>query len=320
MSRRVWDFLSTLIGADRTRVITQRIDVLSQWGHRVHWKTLAHKVRLERPDLHVWLRESSMRAVVAFILSYALVFTVGTMILPDTARKLKPRPSTSQAPVAPSRHGLPGRPSLAAPRVDGPLGHTLARDTSPGNRSIDLDSQRTRPASQAGSGELLAATSQPGSPKPAATSLGLRQTPAAARPNGSPRGVVAKVTGITVWGTPSRPWVSIAASGPVRYQLRNVEPDWVVVDVSRAQLALASGMPPAGRGLVRQIRAGQFSQDIVRVVLELTQSIPIHVAVTPDKTTIIVSLAAAARGNGVLPSPPALGAHALPTAQSLGGK
>jgi AMIN domain len=302
MSRSVWNFLSTLIGADRTRVIAQRIDVLSQWGHQVHRKILAHNVRLERPDPRVWLRESSMRAVVAFILSYALVFTVGTMILPDTGRKLKPRPSTSQAAVAPSRDVLPGLPSLVAPRVDGPLRHTLARDTSLGNRPTDLDSQRERPASQAGSGELSA---------PAAVSLGLRQTPAAARPNGSPRGVVAKVTGITVWGTPSRPWVSIAASGPVRYQLRNVEPDWVVVDVSRAQLALAPGMPPAGRGLVRQIRVGQFAQDIVRVVLELTQSIPIHVAVTPDKTTIIVSLAAAARGNGGVLPPPALGAHAF---------
>ncbi len=138
----------------------------------------------------------------------------------------------------------------------------------------------------------------------AKVSVGLGQTPAvAAPPGGSVRGGAARVTGITLWGTPSKPWVSITASGPIRYQLRNVEPDWVVVDVFRAQLALASGKPPAGRGLVRQIRAGQFTQDVVRVVLELTESVPVHVATSPDKTAIIVSLAAEAQGNGhVLPA------------------
>ena len=104
------------------------------------------------------------------------------------------------------------------------------------------------------------------------------------------RGGIAKVTGIALWGAPGRPWVSIIASGPVRYQLRNIEPDWVVIDISRAQLALALGRQPGSRGLVKQIRIGQFAPSIVRVVLELAQPVPVHVATSADKTAIVVTL------------------------------
>ena len=124
---------------------------------------------------------------------------------------------------------------------------------------------------------------------------GAPATTAAVGSGNAVQGGIAKVTGIVVWGTPSRPWVSITASGPVRYQLRNVEPDWVVMDVSRAHLALASGKPLVGRGLVRQIRVGQFAPDVVRVVLELTQPALVHVAASSDKAAIVVTLAARAR-------------------------
>ncbi len=108
-------------------------------------------------------------------------------------------------------------------------------------------------------------------------------------------GGTARITGITIWGTPSKPWVSITASGPVRYQLQKVEPDWVVLDVSKAQLALASGGAPVARGLVKQIRVGQFAPEVVRVVLELTQAVPIHIATSADRAAIVVSFAAEAR-------------------------
>ena len=111
-------------------------------------------------------------------------------------------------------------------------------------------------------------------------------------------GETAKITGITIWGTPSKPWVSITASGSVRYQLQQVEPDWVVMDVSKAQLALASGGAPVARGLVKQIRVGQFAPEVVRVVLELTQAVPIHVAASADRAAIVVSFATKARTRG----------------------
>jgi polysaccharide export outer membrane protein len=123
-------------------------------------------------------------------------------------------------------------------------------------------------------------------------------TATAAGSSSGGRGGMAKVTGITLWGTPTRPWVSITASGPVRYQLRGVEPDRVVVDVSKAQLALTSGRLPAGRGLVKQIRAGQLTSDVVRVVVELARPIRVHIATSPDRAAIIVSLAGQARTPG----------------------
>jgi polysaccharide biosynthesis/export protein len=116
----------------------------------------------------------------------------------------------------------------------------------------------------------------------------------------APRGEggVSKITGIAIWGTPRKPWVSIIASGPVRYQLQHIQPDWVVVDVSKAQLALAPGSNPVARGLVKQIRAGQFAPDVVRVVLELTQAVPIHIATSAGRAAIIVSFAVEARTHG----------------------
>ena len=111
-------------------------------------------------------------------------------------------------------------------------------------------------------------------------------------------GGTSKITGIAIWGTPSKPWVSIIASGPVRYQLQHIQPDWVVVDVSKAQLALAPGSNLIARGLVKQIRVGQFAPDVVRVVLELTQAVPIHIATSAGRAAIIVSFAVEARTHG----------------------
>jgi len=106
---------------------------------------------------------------------------------------------------------------------------------------------------------------------------------------------ISKITEIAIWGAPSKPWVSIIASGPVHYQLQRIQPDWAVVDVSKAQLALAPGSNPIARGLVKQIRVGQFTPDVVRVVLELTQAVPIHIATSAGRASIIVSFAVGAR-------------------------
>lgn len=294
MSRSVLDFVSTRVGAGPVRDIVQRIGAVAQWGRRFRWETLARNVQLERPDLRLWLREDAMRMAMAFIVSYVLVVTVGMMVLRGTARNFKPNAPAS-GPIVPSRDALPGLPSLVVPHVADPSKSTLTRDASPDNRPADLDAPPRAVL------DLKARAVSKSS-----TGLG-RTTAGAARPGGGVRGGAARVTGITLWGTSHKPWVSITASAPVRYELRNVEPDWVVVDVSRAQLALPSGKPPAGRGLVRQIRAGQFTEDVVRVIVELRESVPIHIATSPDKTAIIVSLAAEAHGNGHVP--PKSGQH-----------
>jgi hypothetical protein len=59
-----------------------------------------------------------MRALVAFLISFALVGTVGTLILPSPGPRAKPKPPTGSAAVKPTLEFLPGLPSLAVPRID----------------------------------------------------------------------------------------------------------------------------------------------------------------------------------------------------------
>ena len=54
------------------------------------------------------------------------------------------------------------------------------------------------------------------------------------------------VTGVTLKDAPGEIQVSIVATGPVRYQTRDIQPNWIVVDVQGARLgmpALAIGQP-----------------------------------------------------------------------------
>jgi hypothetical protein len=224
-----------------------------------------------------------LRPIVAFVLSFVFVMTVGAMILSDPGTK--PKQSAGALPVPPSLRVFPAEPSLEGPTIDAVSTHHKDPPTLAAPNARTASQERVSPASS--------------------ISTGLHQaTGIAALPVSSVRGGVARVTSITLWGTPSRPWVSISASGPIRYQLRNVKSDWVVVDISRAQLTLLSGGPPAGRGLVKQIRAGQFVPDVVRVVLELTEPVPVHVATSPDKSAIVVVLAAEGRAKGTGRSQP----------------
>jgi hypothetical protein len=238
------------------------------------------------------------QAYLAFAFSFVITMTVGAVVLSfhgprtyRTAPKLAAeRPAGRQA-VAPGVFLLPRSPSVALP-----LSVALPRLTSPSKRTEeDVRLLTVGPAGQ-----------------PQAANIAVRST-------GSVRTEVARVTEITLGGNSSKPWVSITASAPVTYQLRNVEPDWVVIDVPRAALALTSGKPPAGRGLVRLIRVGQFTPDTVRVVLELTEAVPIHIATSAGKTAIVVSLAVDDKGNShMAPAPDRQpgATHSLPTARS----
>jgi hypothetical protein len=240
------------------------------------------------------------QAYLAFTLSFVLAMIVGAMMPsfhgPRTHRaapKLAVEPPAGPEAAAPGV-ALPPR----SPSVTLPPSVALPRLFSPSKRTEeDVRLFNVSPAGQ-----------------PQAATVAVRST-------GNVRSGVAKVTEIALWGNSSKPWVSITASAPVRYQLRHVEPDWVVMDVSKAELALTSGKPPAGRGLVRLIRVGQFTPDTVRVVLELTEAVPIHVATSSGKNAIVVSLAVDARGNSrTAPAPDRRpgAAHPIPIARSRG--
>ena len=270
----------------RASTTAQRMKILGQrWAG---WESLARKVQLERMHPHAWLQAWSMRTAAAFLLSYVLVLTLGAMVIPNGPRR--PKPTQGPAPVTQTLDVVPEPPSLRAPRP------TTVSKPDAARRPAEPQAVPRQPRPAESTAPL------PRGEEAAATVFVAPRPAPAARPSAGVPGPVPSVTEITLWGAPSRPWVSITATGPVRYRLRNVEPDWVVVDLSRAQLALASGRPPTGRGLVRVVRAGQFAPDTVRVVLELTETVSFHVATSPDKTAIIVSLGAFGRG-GLLIEP-----------------
>ena len=99
-----------------------------------------------------------------------------------------------------------------------------------------------------------------------------------------------KVTAITLEETASELQVKITASGPVRYQRRDVQPDWIVLDLPDAGLGMRAGTLPLGRGLVKRIRVGQFTPDVVRVVVELVQPVQVRLASSADRSAIMAAI------------------------------
>lgn len=99
-----------------------------------------------------------------------------------------------------------------------------------------------------------------------------------------------KVTGVGLKEGANEIQVSIVASGPIRYQTRDVQANWIVLDVQGARLAMSSGQLPLAKGLVKKVRVGQYADDVVRVVLELSQPAKFRVTATPDNQTILVGI------------------------------
>ena len=114
--------------------------------------------------------------------------------------------------------------------------------------------------------------------------LVLAACPAAAQPSR------VRVIGVTLDEAGGELRVTIATSGPARYQQQAIRPNWVVVDVGGAELGMPAGTLPLTRGLVAKVRVGQFAPDIVRVVVELTGPAQVRVAAAPDRSAIIVGI------------------------------
>ncbi len=103
-------------------------------------------------------------------------------------------------------------------------------------------------------------------------------------------GAVATVTGVTLGEAPDEIRVIIMTTGPVRYQLRPVRPEWVVVDILGAELAPPPLPIPSGREGLRRIRVGQYEHDVVRVVIELAQPMRFVLTISGDPSAIVVTL------------------------------
>ena len=94
---------------------------------------------------------------------------------------------------------------------------------------------------------------------------------------------LAKVTGVTLEETPSGLQLVITTSHPVRYERRTFKPDWIIVDVFEAELGIPAGTLPIVRGVVTKVRVGQFTPDVVRVVVELAQPVQSRVSILPPR-------------------------------------
>ena len=116
----------------------------------------------------------------------------------------------------------------------------------------------------------------------------------------------AKVTAITGSQIGDETAITIVATQPVRYRLRNVRSDWIVIDIPGTQLGRPAGQVPVVRGLVKRVRVGQFMPDIVRVVVELIQPAEFHLATTSNRQAIVVGI------------PLDIGGHLVARAQAVG--
>ncbi len=100
----------------------------------------------------------------------------------------------------------------------------------------------------------------------------------------------AMVTGIRGSQVGDETRITIMATKPVTYQLRNIRSDWVVIDIPGTELAGPAGSVPLVRGLVKKIRVGQFMPNIVRVVVELIQPVEFHLSSSSDHSAIVVGI------------------------------
>ena len=130
-----------------------------------------------------------------------------------------------------------------------------------------------------------------------------------------------KVTGVALKEAANELQVSIAATGPARYQSRDVQPSWIVVDIQGARLAMPAGSLPLAKGLVKKVRVGQYTEDVVRLVVELAQPAKFRLTTAPDNAAIMVGISKEAAAQpplplraemAQLPLPPATPAPASP--------
>jgi type II secretory pathway component GspD/PulD (secretin) len=116
------------------------------------------------------------------------------------------------------------------------------------------------------------------------------------------------VTNVTLVEGTREAQVIIMASGPVRPQLVNLNPRWIVLDVPDAQLAAPGVSQPTHPGVIQSVRVSQHSPGVVRVIVELSQPAPYHLSTSPDGSTIAIGIPVDAA-----PDPPCVGQAQTPT-------
>ena len=129
-----------------------------------------------------------------------------------------------------------------------------------------------------------------------------------------------KVTGITLKELATQVQMAIVATGPVRYQVRDLNPNWIVVDIPGTSLGMPAGELPIAHGVVKKVRVGEYATDTVRVVVELSQPVRFHVTTSPGNMAVLVVIPTQAgqpipeRAEAAqLPLPPAMPSKPAPS-------
>ncbi|HKV45669.1 MAG TPA: secretin N-terminal domain-containing protein [bacterium] len=129
-----------------------------------------------------------------------------------------------------------------------------------------------------------------------------------------------KVTGINLKELATQVQMAIVATGPVRYQVRDLNPNWIVVDIPGTSLGMPAGELPIAHGVVKKVRVGEYATDTVRVVVELSQPVRFHVTTSPGNMAVLVVIPTQAgqpipeRAEAAqLPLPPAMPSKPAPS-------
>ncbi len=111
----------------------------------------------------------------------------------------------------------------------------------------------------------------------------------------------AMVTDVTLVEAPTELQVAVVASGPMSSRFVDLNPNWIVMEVQDAQLAMAWVTRPLRWGIIQGVRVSQHSPGVVRVIVELIQPAKYHLSPSPDGRTIVIGIPAGAGKS--LPSP-----------------
>jgi hypothetical protein len=127
------------------------------------------------------------------------------------------------------------------------------------------------------------------------------QAPADNPTDGAPTTVVAKVS---VLRQGQKTTVQVTTRGtPAYHAVHQTDPERVALDFQRARLAIPA-TTPSSFGPVSRVRAGQFTPDVVRVVIDLKEVSPYRVNLAGNTVTVEFGAAESAANSAPPPRPP----------------
>ena len=132
----------------------------------------------------------------------------------------------------------------------------------------------------------------------AAPRSALAQSGSGERSAGEPAGEKAQVTGLKLLTLKDQTRIMLDLSHETRFEVRRLKenplkrtPARIYVDILGAKLALTSkDMLPVDDSVLRQVRVGQYSADVVRVVLDMNALRAHNAFIIPEPTQLVIDI------------------------------